>query len=805
MFGDDYSNDMDTTATVTVDASGRNFEDFQNFLMRTDASPESQTTDDVDWIRVTLEAGATYEIVYDVKCLHRGIIEGIYDADGNRVFDRIERQEVLTSTGITVNMCSNLVTKFTPESDGDHYIAVSAKGATVVTKREGRTIYNKYPFQGVQGTLSIKTTSPPSTEATGNPLLHGERKVGATLTGDTKGIADPSGLTNPVFNYQWQRMENGTPSDIPGAVSETYTLTDDDVGKRVQLQVQFNDDKGNAEMRTGPATSVITKAPHLLVGNLTQNPSNVTPLLRVQSTGFVTGEHGFGYTMDNARAYRERMTPVNHGEVEIRIHGSRWAPTRIEHTPSDVLVVAASDLTHQSGVIVDYSARSRVKLDPDTVYHFLVAAVNDDVAHGCKTAQLDGLDSNSLPGWSINDRSHLSQPGSLSTISHSPNNACGLAIRGSELQSSNFVQDLEFTSSPAQEPMYLTGEVIEVTATLNQSVTFDGPPPVLLLQIGDNEREMTYVASESTRSSWVFRYTVTANDRDDDGMSFDHFALRGYADADLSNNRVINDRQHLVNAVSQIVSQRVSSKPIAPPWYGPGEKIQFTLGFSLPVTVVGDPQLEFNVTMPEGAEFAAYLSGSGTKELVFSYTVRTIDDDGDGIWLDANRLRLDSDDSITGTVNGLDANPDHAALNKLENHRIDQNPRAVSQEVTSDPMDGTNSDTYGVGDAITFEVVFNQLVTVSGTPRLRFSITGPGDEYATYVSGSGTNTLVFSYTVLAADADADGIYLYKNPLNYPDTATDSIVGTNNSLDAENDEIGKEGVLSGHKVDGTITN
>ena len=94
MFGDDYSNDMDTMATVTVDESGRNFEDFQNYLMRTDVSPESQTTDDVDWIRVALEAGATYEIVYDVKCLHRSIIEGIYDPDGNRVFDTLERKEV---------------------------------------------------------------------------------------------------------------------------------------------------------------------------------------------------------------------------------------------------------------------------------------------------------------------------------------------------------------------------------------------------------------------------------------------------------------------------------------------------------------------------------------------------------------------------------------------------------------------------------------------------------------------------------------------------------------------------------------
>ena len=806
MFGDDYSNDMDTTATFTVDASGRNFEDFQNYLMRTDVSPESQTTDDVDWIRVVLEAGATYEIVYDVKCLHRSIIEGIYDPDGNRVFDTLERKEVHARSGITVNLCSNLVTKFTPESDGDHYIAVSAKAPTVVTYRDGRLIYTNYPFQGVQGTLSIKTTSRPSTEATGDPLVRGERKVGATLTGDTKGIADPSGLTNPVFNYQWQRMENGTPSDIPGAVSETYTLTDDDVGKRVRLQVRFDDDEGTAEMRTGPATSVITKAPHLLVGNLTQNPTNVTPLLRVQSTGFVTGAHGFGYTMDNARAYRGKDTYVNHGEAEIRIHGSRWAPTIIEHTPSDVLVVAASDLTSQRGVIVDYSARSRVKLDPDTVYHFLVAAVNDAEAHGCKTARDEGLDSNSLPGFSINDRSHLSQPGSLSTISHSPNNACGLAIKGSELQSSNFVQDLEFTSSPAQEPMYLTGEVIEVTATLNQSVTFDGPPPVLLLQIGDNEREMTYVASESTGSSWVSRYTVTAGDRDDSGMSFDHFALRGYADADLSNNRVINDSGHLVNAVAQIVSQRVSSKPIAPPWYGPGEKIQFTLEFSLPVTVVGDPQLQFNVTTSvSDDEFASYESGSGSDTLVFSYTVLTADDDSDGIWWNADSLRLDSDDSITGTVNGLDANLDHTERGKLENHRIDQNPRAVSQEVTSDPVGGTSSDTYGVGDMITFGVVFNQPVTVNGAARLRFSITGPGDEYATYVSGSGTNTLVFSYTVLAADADSDGIYLYKNPLDYPDAAADSIVGTSNSLDAVNDGIGKEGTLSGHKVDGSITN
>ena len=807
MFDDDYSDDMDTTATVTVDESGRNFEDFQNYLMRTDASPESQTTDDVDWIRVALEAGATYEIVYDVACQHRSIIEGIYDSDGNRVFDTLERKEVRTRSGITVNMCTDLVTKFTPESDGDHYIAVSAKAPTVVTYRDGRAIYTNYPFQGVQGTLSITLTSPPSTAATGAPLIRGERKVGSTLTGDTTRIADISGLTNPVFEYQWQRVDDGARTDVPGALSETYTLTDDDVGKRMQLQVQFNDDEGTEEMRTGPATSVITKVPHLLVGNLTKNVRGVVPNREVQSTGFNTGTHEFGYAIDAITAHRATTTPLGDGEAEIRIYGSTENDVVIDRRPlASDLVVTASDLIQVNGEVLNYSARSRARLEPSTTYHYFVAALDGSGPHSCVVAGNTGHDSGSLPGFSINRRSYSVHASSLLSFAEI-NFACGVSLRGAELQSSNFLQHLEFTSTPTQHLIYMTGEVIEVTATLNQAVTFDGPPPVLLLQIGNNQREMTYVASASTGSSWVFRYTVTADDRDDDGISFDRFALRGYADADLSNPPTRDDREHYVNAAPQIVSRRVSSKPIAPTWYGPGEKIQFTLGFSLPVAVVGDPQLEFSITTPGPQnEFASYLSGSSTTtDLMFSYTVLAVDDDDDGIWWNADSLRLDSDDSITGTINGLDADLDHTALNNLKNHRIDQNPRAVSQEVTSDPMDGTNSDTYGAGDAITFEVVFNQPVTVNGAPRLRFSITGPGDEFATYVSGNGTNTLVFSYTVLATEMDPDGIYLYKNPLDYQDTNADSIVGTSNNLPAVNAEIGRERVLSGHKVDGSITN
>ena len=143
MFGDDYSDDITTTATVTVDGSGRNFEDFQNYVMRTDRNPESSRTDDIDWIRVALKASTKYKIVYDVACLHQGRIEGIYDSTGT----------LLPGTTLewprkTKGWCTDLNTEFTPSADGDHYIAVSAQGSHF-------PIGSVNPFTGVQGTLTI--------------------------------------------------------------------------------------------------------------------------------------------------------------------------------------------------------------------------------------------------------------------------------------------------------------------------------------------------------------------------------------------------------------------------------------------------------------------------------------------------------------------------------------------------------------------------------------------------------------------------------------------------------------------------
>ena len=81
-------------------------------------------------------------------------------------------------------------------------------------------------------------------------------------------------------------------------------------------------------------------------------------------------------------------------------------------------------------------------------------------------------------------------------------------------------------------------------------------------------------------------------------------------------------------------------------------------------------------------------------------------------------------------------------------------------EVTSTPT----GDYYGATDAISITVTFNGKVTVTGTPRFAFDL-GGATRQASYASGSDSTELVFSYTVLATDADDhDGISWGANAL-----------------------------------------
>ena len=103
---------------------------------------------------------------------------------------------------------------------------------------------------GTDVAVSLVVTDAP---ATGQPTISGGAQVSKTLTAATDDIEDLDGLpTTPTFTYQWVRVDGLTDTDIPGATSETYTLTASDLGKQIKVKVSVTDSRGHAE---GPLTS----------------------------------------------------------------------------------------------------------------------------------------------------------------------------------------------------------------------------------------------------------------------------------------------------------------------------------------------------------------------------------------------------------------------------------------------------------------------------------------------------------------------------------------------------------------------
>ena len=91
--------------------------------------------------------------------------------------------------------------------------------------------------------------------------------------------------------------------------------------------------------------------------------------------------------------------------------------------------------------------------------------------------------------------------------------------------------------------------------------------------------------------------------------------------------------------------------------------------------------------------------------------------------------------------------------------------------VTSSTTDGT----YNIGDVVAVNVKFDEVVTVTGTPQLTLE-TGDVDRAVDYVSGSGSDTLLFNYTVQSGDVSGDLDYTSSSALSFNDGIIEDIAG-----------------------------
>ena len=65
---------------------------------------------------------------------------------------------------------------------------------------------------------------------------------GETLTADSSGVSDEDGMNMTTATYQW--YSGGAP--VVGATASTYTITNSDTGKLIQVSMTYDDSVGRS-------------------------------------------------------------------------------------------------------------------------------------------------------------------------------------------------------------------------------------------------------------------------------------------------------------------------------------------------------------------------------------------------------------------------------------------------------------------------------------------------------------------------------------------------------------------------------
>ena len=189
--------------------------------------------------------------------------------------------------------------------------------------------------------------------------------------------------------------------------------------------------------------------------------------------------------------------------------------------------------------------------------------------------------------------------------------------------------------------------------------------------------------------------------------------------------------------------------------YAIGDAIALTATFSGAVTVtaatsggaVTGPRIAF--TLGDATKHAVYASGSGTKALVFSYTVAEGDEDTDGIAVGADALALNGGAIDDGS--GSAATLAHAAVAASTAHQVD----GVRPTVESALVDG-----------VTLTLTFDEALDTTTAPD-KSAFTVSGTSAATSVTGVAFDTNDATKVELtvspAVAADETGITLGYTP------------------------------------------
>ena len=192
---------------------------------------------------------------------------------------------------------------------------------------------------------------------------------------------------------------------------------------------------------------------------------------------------------------------------------------------------------------------------------------------------------------------------------------------------------------------------------------------------------------------------------------------------------------------------QVTSTPMATAdTYGLGETIEITVTFDNAVTVdassVGPPRIQFRL---DGGvnKWAEYSRGSGGTALVFTYTVQSGDMDANGIWLEADFLRLQMGTISAAADNTVNATLTYAEPGLQPEHKVDGSLTTTDATLSALALSGVTLDQTFVSSTETYTATVGNSVTettVTATP------THPG---ATVAFKDGDNNALTNPVTLA--------------------------------------------------------
>ena len=533
------------------------------------------------------------------------------------------------------------------------------------------------------------------------PVITGTTQVGETLTVDLSRISDPWGPSNDwTRSYQWIRTDGTTDTDIDGADDSTYTVTTDDRGYRIKVDVlliavyrgvgqtnqvwRYSEPTaavpvpGQTNNRATGAAAITGTAQ---VGEtLTTDTSGISDSDGINNVTFsyqwladdadISGATGSTYTLVAADAGKA---------IKVRVSFTDDAGNNETVTSAATAAVVAlgPDLASLSGLFIG---------NPSGTYvgeSFTISAGVRNQGSGASAAttlryyqSTDATIDTSDTEVGTDDVAALaaSESASMSKELTAPDTvgtyyygACVDAVAGESDTTNNCSSGYEIVVLAWNSPA--TGQpTISGTAQVGQTLTADTS------EISDDDG----LANAAFSHQWL------ADDADISGATGSSYALAA-ADVgkpvkvrvsftdDEGHKETLTSSSTSAVAASQpeVSGVAVSSRPESGDTYALGETVRVRVTFSEAVAVTGLPQLKIDMDPADwGEKWAAYESGSGASDLVFAHQVVEPNFSTQGIAVLENTLELNGG-AIKSTTTQAGAALSHTGLEHDPSHKVD--------------------------------------------------------------------------------------------------------------------------------------